>query len=370
MTMGLDGKVGIGTGTTAPLSTLDVNGNIDYMTMTAGLGVDSGPNGSGYYYVGSLPNNGAGVVQHLEVEVLGGGWTYQGLTRWVCNAYGGNVKCTRLNDSYSPDMNDLVAYLDGNGNYDFYVSSNTSDGWSSYAVSAKLYDGSNYRTVNVVYTPSPGGSPVQIALAQGPTFVTSNGAVGIGTTNPGATLEVNGTAQVDGVLNVSTAGICFPANGTSPATCQTIPYTGVEPTNAATASALAATPTGCLTGYVATGIAANGNAICTQLPAPPPATNGWSSGGSSLSGGYWVEDPTGHIHEWGVQQLTSSTYDVTINFPQAFATTNVSVTTSQQEPPGGSGFLSIDPNTTSNVSFTVHQAYRTGMIISWQADGY
>ena len=196
----------IGIGTTNAQSTLDVNGNIDYMTMTVGLGVDSGPNGSGYYYVGSLPNSGQGVVQHLEVEVVGGGWTYQGLTRWVCNAYGGSVKCTRLNDSYSPDMNDLVAYLDGNGNYDLYVSSNTNTAWSSFAVSAKLYDGSNYRTVNVISTPSPAGSPVPVTLVQGPTFVTSNGSVGIGTQAPAYKLDIAG-----GQVN-SSGGFCISGN--------------------------------------------------------------------------------------------------------------------------------------------------------------
>lgn len=55
----------------------------------------------------------------------------------------------------------------------------------------------------------------------------SSGKVGIGTQSPSQTLEVNGTAQVDGILNVSTAGIYFPPSGSFPGGYQTIPYTGV-----------------------------------------------------------------------------------------------------------------------------------------------
>jgi hypothetical protein len=187
------GNVGIGT--TSPQSTLDVNGNINYVTLTAGIGAFSAPPGTGYYYVGSLPNAGTSVMQHLYVEVLGGSWVAQGLTRWACNAYGGSVKCTRLNDSYAPDVSDIVAYLDSSNNYDFYVSTNVSGGWPSFAISAKLFDGTNYRTVNVVSTPSPNGVQQPISLTAGPSLV-QGGNVGIGTTSPGALLEVNGHVKL------------------------------------------------------------------------------------------------------------------------------------------------------------------------------
>lgn len=51
----------------------------------------------------------------------------------------------------------------------------------------------------------------------------SASGVGIGTTAPSQTLEVNGTAQVDGALNVSTSGIVFPNGGGT----QTAAWTGV-----------------------------------------------------------------------------------------------------------------------------------------------
>ncbi len=57
--------------------------------------------------------------------------------------------------------------------------------------------------------------------------VDHNGNVGIGTTNPGAMLEVNGNTQLDGnvTLTGTGAGIIFPSDPTH--TPQTIPWTGV-----------------------------------------------------------------------------------------------------------------------------------------------
>jgi len=49
------------------------------------------------------------------------------------------------------------------------------------------------------------------------------GNVGIGTTSPSQLLEVNGTAQIDGALNVGNSGITFPGSNTP----QTTPWTGV-----------------------------------------------------------------------------------------------------------------------------------------------
>lgn len=56
-----------------------------------------------------------------------------------------------------------------------------------------------------------------------------SGNVGIGTTSPGAKLEVNGTAQIDGnlQLNGTNVGIVFPTNGAYPGGTQTVAYTGV-----------------------------------------------------------------------------------------------------------------------------------------------
>lgn len=53
--------------------------------------------------------------------------------------------------------------------------------------------------------------------------ILNNGKVGIGTTSPSQLLEVNGTAQIDGALNVGNGGIVFPNGGGT----QTVAYTGV-----------------------------------------------------------------------------------------------------------------------------------------------
>jgi hypothetical protein len=53
--------------------------------------------------------------------------------------------------------------------------------------------------------------------------IMDSGNVGIGTTNPGATLEVNGMAKIDSTLQVSNSGIVFPSSSTP----QTTPWTGV-----------------------------------------------------------------------------------------------------------------------------------------------
>ncbi len=63
-----------------------------------------------------------------------------------------------------------------------------------------------------------GSGPETTAMTLNP-----SGNLGIGTTSPSATLEVNGTAKVDGTLSIGNGGIYFPGN----ATPQTQPYTGV-----------------------------------------------------------------------------------------------------------------------------------------------
>ena len=76
------------------------------------------------------------------------------------------------------------------------------------------YNAFQVRTVGYNSTPASGNVLFD---------VDASGNVGIGTTAPNATLEVNGTAQVDGALNVGNAGIVFPNGGGT----QTVAYTGV-----------------------------------------------------------------------------------------------------------------------------------------------
>lgn len=73
---------------------------------------------------------------------------------------------------------------------------------------------------------APGAGPLAFYDSSAGAYrlvMNNSGNVGIGTTSPGAKLEVNGTAQIDGALNIGNGGIVFPNGGGT----QTIAYTGV-----------------------------------------------------------------------------------------------------------------------------------------------
>jgi hypothetical protein len=94
----------------------------------------------------------------------------------------------------------------------------------------RFYNGSDPANVGTVTSSLQGGTYYTTAYSFGsgarPTsYAILNMNLGIGTTAPSQLLEVNGTAQVDGALNVSTGGIYFAGDPTH--TPQTMPYTGV-----------------------------------------------------------------------------------------------------------------------------------------------
>jgi hypothetical protein len=192
-----------------------------------------------------------------------------------------------------------------------------------------------------------GGSPSLLLLNP------NGGYVGIGTPSPGAALEVNGNTQIDGGLNIGTGGITFP-NGS----VQSVAFTGCG-TNEPTASALAATPTACAPGQVATGIAANGNAICSALNS---SANGWTSGNSS--GNYWVKDPTGHIHQWGVVPAAG----VSVTFPTPFTILSSIVVVAGETHSGAGAPNTATSITISGFSFTNGDGANDSG--TWIADGY
>ena len=92
-------------------------------------------------------------------------------------------------------------------------------------------------------------------------------------------------------------------------------------------------------------------------------SNGFTSG--SNASGYWVKDPTGHIHQWGAVTASWSsgqTFSFPVNFTNS-ATVQVVATDTK----------SVTGNPLSVNSFTVSgfAAYNSdGDSFSWMADGY
>lgn len=268
-----------------------------------------------------------------------------------------------------------------------------------------------------------------------------NGNVGMGTTTPSVLLEVNGNVKLtagsgasltfaDGTVQSTayTGGMCSDSSSSgtatalslspAPTTC-TLPQvaTGIsangnaicsEPSNVAgtavAATALAAAPTTCVLPQVAVGIAANGNAVCsvpsnttgtaavatalgstsycstgyyatgistTGVPtcvALPVSSSGFSSGGTSLASGFWVKDPTGHIHEWGAVNTDLNGGRVSVTFPTPFTSAaSVSV-------------VPVTNSTTDRITYLVNGSITTkgftvgnngsGGYVHWMADGY
>jgi hypothetical protein len=100
-------------------------------------------------------------------------------------------------------------------------------------------------------------------------------------------------------------------------------------------------------------------------------SGGGSGGGVFSSGsnanGNWVQDPTGHIHQWGVvtTDLSGGTHVVT--FPTAFSSsTGISVNVSTKSPTDRITYV-VDGSVSSS-SFTVGNNGSSGFVY-WEADG-
>jgi hypothetical protein len=155
-------------------------------------------------------------------------------------------------------------------------------------------------------------------------------------------------AQVPGLFSTVNATVGYLINGAAPngqAICGngTVgAYSASCAINAATATALAATPSQCGTNQFSTGVTANGNANCTPIAGTPRACN---------SNGCYRVNSDGTIEEWGtVTAATSSETVQTVSFSFPFAfTSELSLTES-----AGS-----QPDSTNNDTMTLYTIGKT-----------
>jgi hypothetical protein len=103
----------------------------------------------------------------------------------------------------------------------------------------------------------------------------------------------------------------------------------------------------------------------TGATTPPGFTYG------SNTNGYWVKDPTGHIHQWGSVSGTISTGSI---IPFAISFTNaasiVVVATAIITHGSGIGFPSITNGSVTTSQFGVEMGAYPSQGIYWSADGY
>jgi hypothetical protein len=201
----------VGIGTTSPQRTLDVNGFI---------------NSTGLFVLGG---QGAYVGDGSTSKV------------WIGGSGGRNYFESGNNDWSASPLLYFTGYNASSGTFAFNGAvgigttspQNVLDiGAISHAANqtggATIRDTANYWPVNLNLISNASGVPRFSIGGLGGGIseimtLAQTGNVGIGTTSPNATLEVNGTAQVDGALNVGNAGIVFPNGGGT----QTAAYTGV-----------------------------------------------------------------------------------------------------------------------------------------------
>jgi hypothetical protein len=101
----------------------------------------------------------------------------------------------------------------------------------------------------------------------------------------------------------------------------------------------------------------------------PVANGGFTFGNNG--NGYWVIDPTGHIHQWGVVSGTISTGRI---IPFAIPFTNaasvVPVASAIITHGSGIGYPSITNGSVTTTQFGVEMGSNPSQGIYWSADGY
>lgn len=100
----------------------------------------------------------------------------------------------------------------------------------------------------------------------------------------------------------------------------------------------------------------------------PGGTSGFNSGNNA--NGYWISDPLGHIHQWGVvNSLPDEPGIVTVSFPTPFTALSSIVVTANDNNHMGGNVRTIGTLVLSLSQFEV-SANGSGANAYWVADGY
>jgi hypothetical protein len=115
----------------------------------------------------------------------------------------------------------------------------------------------------------------------------------------------------------------------------------------------------------ASGDAAAGKYLCADGTWSVPASGTFTSGNNS--NGYWVQDPTGHIHQWGTVTTDINNSTLAVTFPTTFTTSgSISVVVSTKSSSDRITFV-VD-GTVAASGFTIANN-GSGGFAYWQADG-
>src|ERR1035441_7485970 len=278
------------------------------------------------------------------------------------------------------------------------------------------YHGVVYYPVPILSAPANhGAQSISGPLSFGGYNLSQIGRLGIGTGTPGWGVDAEGSG-INGAVNAKTGYLINGAGGTTGyALCsdgtyydtpcsflasdfyQTLALNGTAQTQrpvlnfapylftvtdsgspAETTVGLNAPGTG---QYIATETASPGtSANCATFDGagnivPYSTTCGGAGFTSGNNGnGYWVKDPTGHIHQWGVVSGSGSiSTNHVVTFHTAF-TVSASIevnATSSTIYGNGIGFLTIESGTVSTTQFEVEVGASAPVDgIHWSADGY
>jgi len=232
----------VGIGTTTPLAHFSVIGSspglmVGYDTTTDNLAAEDFAKVPQIFVVGDgTTNDGPGIGQ-LQLKINQSGGAYESVSElYLAASNAGNA-----HDAAS-GLGVPSQVVGGNvlGRIGFYGDDGTNVRTKGALIEAEVYTGhaavsttgvvpaalnlaTESQTPIVFYT----NANTQVGGLYGSSSermrVDYNGNVGIGTTAPGATLEVNGTAKIDTSLSVGTGGITFSGQPG----IQTTPWTGV-----------------------------------------------------------------------------------------------------------------------------------------------